>query len=143
VLPPGDSRDLGTAEHPFQFKDLTADDNALAYLAPIEAEIKDKGKADIIAKILAILQTSWFVAQCIARGVGKLPLTELEVVTLAYATMNVFIYYFRWDKPKNVGCPVRDYMASKADGVESGGKEAWGGGVAGVIERITFYVTRL
>jgi hypothetical protein len=140
VLLPGDSRDLGTPEHPFEFKDITADYNALAYLAPTEAEIKDKGKADIIAKIFAILQTSWFVAQCIARGVGKLPLTELEVVTLAYAMVNVFIYYFWWDKPKDAQCPVWVYVASKAGGVEGGEKLAWSGGVKGIIARIYTYV---
>jgi hypothetical protein len=74
----------------------------------------------------------WFVAQCIARGANNLPLAELEVVTLAYATMNMFIYYFWWDKPKDVECPVRVYMASKADGVESGDKDEWWGGVFGM-----------
>jgi hypothetical protein len=141
VLPLNHSREVGNAEYPLEFKDLTADYNALAHFAPTETEIKDKGKADIIAKILAILQTSWFVAQCIARGVSKLPLTELEVVTLAYATMNVFIYYFWWDKPKDVGCPIRVYMVSKADGVESREKVVWKSGVAGIIYRIIEYVT--
>jgi hypothetical protein len=161
VLPPGDSSDLGTAEHPLEFKYLTVDDhvltfhgatqreivhgckadyNALAYFAPTETEIKDKGKADVLAKILVILQTSWFVAQCIARGVKSLPLTGLEVVTLAYATMSVFIYCFWWDKPKDVGSPVRVYKASKAHRVETGRKREWECGMTGIFYRIWAYV---
>jgi len=44
------------AEHPLGFDDFSP--NALAYFAPTQKEIKDRGKADVIAKILAVLQTS-------------------------------------------------------------------------------------
>jgi hypothetical protein len=74
-----------------------------------EAELKDRGKSDGIAKAVVLLQTSWFVIQCIARGVEHLPLTELEIVTLAYTMMNISIYFFWWDKPRDVGCPTRVY----------------------------------
>jgi hypothetical protein len=47
------------------------------------------------------------VIQCIARGVAHLPLSELEVVTLAYTIMNVGIYIAWWDKPRNVDRPIR------------------------------------
>jgi hypothetical protein len=33
-----------------------------------EKEIKDRSKGDILSKGFAILQTGWFVLQCIARG---------------------------------------------------------------------------
>ena len=126
VLPlPGYSREDEKAEHPLGFDDLSP--NTLAYFAPTEREIKDRGKADAIAKLLALLQTSWFVAQCIARRVNNLPLTELEVVTLAYGMMNVFIYYFWWDKPKEVECPIRIYKTSKTDRskMERRGRKQW------------------
>jgi hypothetical protein len=74
-----------------------------------EGDLKDRGKSDGIGKAIVILQTLWFVAQCIARGFQHLPLTELEIVTLAYAMMNSFIYVFWWDKPRDVGCPIRVY----------------------------------
>jgi len=123
------------AEHPLGFDDLSP--GTLAYFAPTEREIKDRGKADVVAKILALLQTSWFVAQCIARGVKQLPLTELEVVTLAYATMNVFIYYFWWDKPKDVGCPIRVYKPSTTVRAESrGNKKSWESGAFGILQRV-------
>ncbi|KAF8644218.1 hypothetical protein AX16_008622 [Volvariella volvacea WC 439] len=48
-------------------------------------EIQDHGKGDILAKSVVVLQTSWFIAQCIARRVEGLVLTELELVTLAFA----------------------------------------------------------
>jgi hypothetical protein len=34
-------------------------------------EIQDKSKGDFISKAVVILQTSWFVIQCIARGVPR------------------------------------------------------------------------
>jgi len=107
------SREDEIAEHPLDFTDLSI--RALAYLAPSQTKIRDKGKADVLTKVIAIIQTLWFVAQCVARGFEHLPLTELEVVTLAYTTVNVFIYHFWWDKPKDVECPVRVYKTLKAD----------------------------
>ena len=52
---------------------------------PTEVEIKDKGKSDWFAKSLVLVQTSWFVMQRIARAIKYLPVTHLEIVTLAYA----------------------------------------------------------
>jgi hypothetical protein len=133
------SREEEIAEHPLDFDDLSI--RALAYLSPSETELKDKGKADVLAKLLALIQTLWFVAQCIARGVKHLPLTEIEVVTLAYTTVNVFIYYFWWDKPKDVGCPVRVYKSLNAGPVKrKEGVEEWESGVEGIFERSIVYV---
>ena len=83
-----------------------------SFTMPTEAEIKDKGKSDWLAKSLVILQTSWFVIQCIARGIKHLPVTNLEIVTLAYAAMNFVIYVFWWNKPLNVNRPVRVFRKS-------------------------------
>ncbi|KAH9959117.1 hypothetical protein BC827DRAFT_1269116 [Russula dissimulans] len=67
-------------------------------------EIQDKSKGDFISKAVVILQTSWFVIQCIARGVQGLPITELELATIAFASLNFVIYVLWWDKPLNVQC---------------------------------------
>jgi hypothetical protein len=32
------------------------------------ADIDDRSKGDALSKIIAILQTTWFIAQCVARG---------------------------------------------------------------------------
>ena len=76
-------------------------------IMPTEEEIKDKGKSDWLAKSLVLLQTSWFVLQCISRAIRHLPITHLEIITLAYAAMNFVIYIFWWNKPLNVNRPIR------------------------------------
>lgn len=62
-------------------------------------EIEDKSKGDFLSKGLVLLQTSWFVVQCIARTFQHLPITELELVTLAFATLNFITYWLWWNKP--------------------------------------------
>ena len=100
--------------HPLLASDLTHDD-VYSFAMPTEAEIKDKGKSDWLAKSLVLLQTSWFVLQCIARAVERLPVTHLEIVTLAYAAMNFVIYVFWWNKPLNVNRPVRVFRKSDVE----------------------------
>ena len=96
--------------HPLEESDLLH--YSESFMMPTEAEIKDRGKSDSLAKSLVILQTSWFVIQCIARGIKHLPVTHLEIVTLAYAAMNFVIYVFWWNKPLNVNRPVRVFRKS-------------------------------
>ena len=98
--------------HPLLAEDLTRDD-IYSFTMPTQAEIEDRGKSDCLAKSLVLLQTSWFVIQCIARGIEHLPLTHLEIVTLAYAAMNFVIYIFWWNKPLNVNRPVRVFRKSE------------------------------
>jgi hypothetical protein len=102
-----------------------------------EEEIKDKGKSDAISKFIVLFQTLWFIIQCIARGIKHLPLTELEIVTLAYAMMNLFVYIFWWDKPHNVGCPIRVYenVASRRRTPAK-----WVTGVLGILQTVAIYV---
>ena len=59
-----------------------------------EADIEDRSKGDIISKGLVLLQTSWFVIQILARIDQGLPITELELATLAYAVLNFATYFF-------------------------------------------------
>ena len=72
-------------------------------------EIHDKARGDFLSKALVILQTLWFIGQCIARGKQDLALTELELVTLALASLNGVMYYFWWDKPLGVNEPIKIY----------------------------------
>lgn len=71
-----------------------------------EVEISDRSKGDELTKGLAIIQTGWFVIQCIARGVTGLHITELEVVTLAFASLNLITYILWWNKPLDVRCSI-------------------------------------
>ena len=102
----------GEPIHPLGEKDIRSCDDYEPFFMPTEEEIEDKAKSNWLAKFLVLFQTSWFVTQCIARGIKHLPLTHLEIVTLAYAVMNFAIYYFWWNKPHNVNRPVRVFRKS-------------------------------
>ena len=49
-----------------------------------KAEITDKSKANNVAKALVIIQASWMLVQVIGRLVAALPVTLLEVNTIAH-----------------------------------------------------------
>ena len=69
-------------------------------------DIRDKSKTDSIAKLMALCQVSWFVAQCILRAAGSLPLSQLESMTLGYIPLFAVTYFFWWDKPKDIRSPT-------------------------------------
>ena len=94
-----------------------------SFTVPTKEEIEDKGKSDWLAKSLVLLQTSWFVVQCIARAKEHLLITHLEIVTLAYAAMNFVIYIFWWNKPLNVNRPVRVFRKSEPSATQH--SRAW------------------
>ena len=94
----------------YQF--IRADIDFTSFTVPAKEEIEDKGKSDWFAKSLVLLQTSWFVMQFLARAIERLPVTHLEIVTLAYTAINFVIYIFWWNKPFNVNRPVRVFRKS-------------------------------
>jgi len=77
-----------------------------------DEEIEDRSKADGLTKVIAVLQTPWFVLQCVARYHQGLALTELELVTLALASLNFATYAIWWYKPLNVKVPIRIYFTA-------------------------------
>jgi hypothetical protein len=78
-------------------------------------DIEDKSKGDAISKLFVVVQTSWFIVQCLARWTAHLPVTELEVVTLAYAVQNIFIYVIWWNKPQGLLLPYRFYLEKEKE----------------------------
>lgn len=72
-----------------------------------EEDICDRSKGDFLTKLLVVVQTTWFVIQCAARWAARLPVTELEIITLAFATLNIITYSLWWEKPQNVSIGVR------------------------------------
>ncbi len=79
------------------------EDHALWGLS--EENIRDKSNADGTAKLLALGQVSWFVAQSIMRCAHHLPLSQLETMTLSYIPLFAVTYFFWWVKPKDVMTP--------------------------------------
>ena len=77
-------------------------------------EIKDRSKADGFSKMIALGQTLWFVAQCIARRAQHLDLTLVELLTLSLAFLNGVMYFLWWNKPMDVRCPIRVYLLDKS-----------------------------
>ena len=71
-----------------------------------EDVIKDKSKADAIAKAVVLLQTGWFAIQCAARISQRLPVTKLELTTLGHTAFISIIYFFWWNKPVGVRYPI-------------------------------------
>lgn len=65
-------------------------------------DIVSFGKADAIAKVLLILQVSWFLITCILRHAQGLPLSLLEITTVAHAACTLLTYFLWWSKPKDV-----------------------------------------
>ncbi|KAI0062796.1 hypothetical protein BV25DRAFT_1915916 [Artomyces pyxidatus] len=97
----------GEPQHPLSRRDVVKLVESGELVPPTEEEIHGWSQGDALSKTLAIVQTLWFVIQGIARRVEGLPITQLEVMTLAYATITVAMYVAWWGKPQNVGGPVR------------------------------------
>ena len=78
-----------------------------------EEEVEDRSKADGFSKTIALGQTLWFVAQCLARAAQHLDLTLVELLTLSLAVLNGVMYFLWWHKPLDVRCPVRVNLLNK------------------------------
>lgn len=74
---------------------------------PSEEDILDRSKTDSFSKMIVLGQTLWFIMQCIARHLQHLPITQLEIATLAYTTAIVGAYVCWWHKPLGIVQPVR------------------------------------
>jgi hypothetical protein len=70
------------------------------------ADIMDKSKGDGLSKGIALLQGLWFIVQIMARFAQGLPVSELEVATLAFAVVNIFTWLIWWHKPLDVQEPI-------------------------------------
>lgn len=69
-------------------------------------DIRDKGKASSIAKVLVAIQTLWFCTQLIARLAQSLPISLLELNTFAHGICTLFAIYFWWEKPQDIEQPA-------------------------------------
>ena len=125
------AKDQYTAVHPLTYKDVISMLQNKTLSLPTQQELQNQSKSDGFAKTLVLLQTLWFVTQCIARRVENLPTTELEIVTLAYTAIYVGIFIAWWDKPRNVDCPIRVFQGPV--GTDDAGEITWAQYMSNVI----------
>ena len=71
-----------------------------------EAEIKDHAKSDGVAKLLAVVQSLWVVVNVLARAAYHLPISPLELSTVAYVFCAVIAYALWWHKPQDMKTPI-------------------------------------
>lgn len=69
-------------------------------------EVWDKSKQDGFQKALTLLQTGWFVLQCLGRAIQHLPMSTLELTTFGFVFCT-FASYYQWShKPLDVESPT-------------------------------------
>ncbi|KAF5318142.1 hypothetical protein D9619_012228 [Psilocybe cf. subviscida] len=83
---------------------------------PTAEEIQDRSKGDSLSKALIVGQTAWFVAQCLFRWIAGLAITEMELLTLAFAALNGIIYFLWWNKPLDVRYAVQVFRQAEDNG---------------------------
>jgi hypothetical protein len=94
-------------------------------------DIMDKSKGDTIAKLLVVVQTSWFAIRCAARVAQGLPVTELELTTLGHTAFVAITYFFWWNKPLDVRYPIILQAKHRKDPSRGGAGEVSGPGSSG------------
>ena len=106
-----DSDDNVSKDH---FTRLTLTSRGLAFLAKCGLlpeitveEIVDKSKADSLSKFLSCLQALWMLVQVLGRVATNLPVTLIEVNTIAHVVCALITYLLWWHKPKHVSAPTR------------------------------------
>jgi hypothetical protein len=66
------------------------------------AEITDRSKSDIFSKILTLNQITWLAVGLLVRAIRHYAVSQLEILTLAFAASTLLTYLFCWDKPQDV-----------------------------------------
>ncbi|MCJ1311237.1 hypothetical protein MMC25_004908 [Agyrium rufum] len=99
----------GVVDHLPTYRDmkrLTLTARGVAFLAKCdhlpdipEEDIQDKSKANDLAKALVVVQASWMLIQTLGRLIVRLPVTLLEVNTIAHVCCVFLLYLLWWDKP--------------------------------------------
>lgn len=77
-----------------------------ASLAKLRKVVVDKGKSDMIAKLLVCVQGLWMAVNCVTRKIAGLPLTLLELNVVMHVLCAVAVYACWWKKPHDAGLPI-------------------------------------
>lgn len=78
----------------------------IEYPALAETTIRDKNKADTLARSISVLQVAWFTVQLIARGIEGLSITTLELSTSGFVFCTLNTFWFWKHKPLDVTEPI-------------------------------------
>lgn len=78
-------------------------------------DIADKSKANWMGKAIACFQIVWLLSQIIGRSASHLPVTTLELSTLAYVLCALVCYAFFWYSPFDVQVPFIVNATSELD----------------------------
>lgn len=65
-------------------------------------DIEDRSKADSFAKAFTLVQVTWFLCSVITRWAYHLPVSPIELATVAYVANGVATYASWWYKPKDM-----------------------------------------
>ncbi|EMR89690.1 hypothetical protein BcDW1_1672 [Botrytis cinerea BcDW1] len=102
---------LQTADNPDYFVPLNA--KQLLYLVKseyilmdstenIKKTVKDRNKTDSVLRAITILQTTWFLVNFLTRLIEHLPVTGLEITTVAFILCALGTSVCWWYKPADV-----------------------------------------
>ncbi|KAJ5859698.1 hypothetical protein N7534_004975 [Penicillium rubens] len=75
-----------------------------------DRDVEDHAKADSLGKTFTVVQTSWFLVDTIARWASSLPVSPLELATVAYIACGVLLYAMWWYNPKDMTTPITIYV---------------------------------
>ncbi|KLO06921.1 hypothetical protein SCHPADRAFT_672859 [Schizopora paradoxa] len=78
----------------------------LLSIPPVES-IKERAKSNGLGKAILALQVLWFIVNCASRLAESLPLSLMEVSTLAHGLCTLLTYFAWWSKPLNVEGPTK------------------------------------
>ncbi|KAJ3859486.1 hypothetical protein EV359DRAFT_68112 [Lentinula novae-zelandiae] len=67
---------------------------------------ENRSKANGLSKSVVVVQVTFFLVNCIARKIQRLPVTLLEVTTVAHTLCSLLAYAFWWNKPLSVSHPT-------------------------------------
>ncbi|KAF8998876.1 hypothetical protein BDQ17DRAFT_1247170 [Cyathus striatus] len=96
--------DRTTVIYPNHFSSLLIK-RKIAFPKVTGAEINDKSKATVLSKLIVVIQTLWFFMQCIGRWAQGLPVSQLEVTTLAVVSCTIMTSIIWLNKPFDVQEP--------------------------------------
>jgi len=82
-----------------------------------DRDVKDRAKADSFAKAFTVLQSTWFLCSMIARWASSLPVSPIELATVAYVFCGVLIYGVCWYKPKDMTTAITLYLPYNRDNI--------------------------